>query len=145
VRFLLFLTRQPLCTFPRVGDEDRTLSRSRSGTLTFPSFSSPPLFFLSPLRSLVEYWADSASTVLAPGGSIQRIGYDSAAFEEAVRVIILGEEPTEGALSSSVGLIESVKELENGEKEEEVQVEGYKTNKEDLAVVVRCSLRISRC
>lgn len=101
--------------------------------LSFPTF---PTFlpFLLPLPR-AEYWADSASTVLAPGGSIQRIGYDTAAFEEAVRVIILGQDPSVETELSKVGIIETVKAVT--EKKEEEAVEGYKTNKEDLAVVVR--------
>ncbi|GAA5829724.1 hypothetical protein JCM11251_000260 [Rhodosporidiobolus azoricus] len=111
--------------------------------------------------NVTQYWADSTSNLLAPGGSIQRIGYDQSAFEEAVRVVIFGEEPSsaseegkEGALKSEVGLIErpgkrvfgeegeveyvgKEKEGEKGdeEKKEEGQ-EGYKTNKEDLAVLL---------
>ncbi|GAA5919810.1 hypothetical protein JCM6882_006487 [Rhodosporidiobolus microsporus] len=110
--------------------------------------------------NVTQYWADSASNILAPGGSIQRIGYDQTAFEEALRVVVFGEEaraegePGALAAGSEAGLVERpgkrvfgedgtvVKVGEEGEKEEkeaeEEQAEGekYKTNKEDLATVL---------
>ncbi|GAA5882534.1 hypothetical protein JCM16303_002028 [Sporobolomyces ruberrimus] len=93
--------------------------------------------------NLTQYWADSAASILAPGGSIQRIGYDQASFDEAYRVIALEQEPTpleqgqEGP--SRVGIIE-----EEEKKEEEVtqngenggvSQDGYKLNKDDLAYI----------
>ncbi|GAA6037028.1 hypothetical protein JCM8097_005515 [Rhodosporidiobolus ruineniae] len=93
--------------------------------------------------NVTQYWADSSAQLLAPGGSIQRIGYDQAAFEEAIRVVVFGNEPSPEASTSKVGLIEpkeGKEKKEGGEKgkegeEEKEGGEGYKTNKEDLAVV----------
>ncbi|GAA5971560.1 hypothetical protein JCM11641_000640 [Rhodosporidiobolus odoratus] len=87
-------------------------------------------------RFITEYWVDSASSILAPGGSIQRVGYDQAAFEEAVRVIIFGNEPSEGFELSQAGLIEEKKVIEEEKKGKEEKEDGYKTNKEDLAVIL---------
>ncbi|GJN88339.1 hypothetical protein Rhopal_001304-T1 [Rhodotorula paludigena] len=92
-----------------------------------------------------EYWADSGASRLAPGGSIQRIGYDLASYEEAVRVVILGMEPPEDSLlRDKVGLVAdtgkargTAEEEDGDEKQQEGQpAGGYKTNKEDLAVVI---------
>lgn len=98
-----------------------------------------------------EYWADSAANVLAPGGSIQRIGYDQAVYEEAVRTLIF-DEPMPEERKGAVGLIpaadgaagQDAKE-DGGEKAEKGAETGaadeakdnYKTNKDDLAIVVR--------
>ncbi|BGP46285.1 hypothetical protein JCM10450v2_002127 [Rhodotorula kratochvilovae] len=89
---------------------------------------------------VTQFWADSPAARLAAGGSIQRIGYDAAAFDEAVRVVILGEAPAEGnEVEQAAGVIPAA--ATEGEKEvkevKEVEgAEGYKTNKEDLATVV---------
>lgn len=87
-----------------------------------------------------EYWADSPATILAPGGSIQRIGYDQSTYEEAVRTIIFGE-PMPEERKAAVGLIPpkegSDAAAEKTEsKDEPAAPEGYKTNKEDLAIIV---------
>ncbi|BGP38192.1 hypothetical protein JCM10449v2_002121 [Rhodotorula kratochvilovae] len=88
---------------------------------------------------VTQFWADSPAARLAAGGSIQRIGYDAAAFDEAVRVVILGEAPAEGnEVEQAAGVIPAAAaagEEKEGEKTEEA-AEGYKTNKEDLATVV---------
>ncbi|GAA5879717.1 hypothetical protein JCM8547_004834 [Rhodosporidiobolus lusitaniae] len=103
--------------------------------------------------NLTQPWADGAASLLAPGGSIQRIGYDQNVFDEAVRVVIFGQDPSPEASTSmsTVGMIEvpGQKKLENGGegkegegegKEEEGKEQqgggGYKTNKEDLAVIL---------
>ncbi|POY76707.1 hypothetical protein BMF94_0299 [Rhodotorula taiwanensis] len=87
-----------------------------------------------------EYWADSPATILAPGGSIQRIGYDQSTYEEAVRTIIFGE-PMPEERKAAVGLIPpkegSDAAAEKTEsKDEPAAPEGYKTNKEDLAIIL---------
>lgn len=89
-----------------------------------------------------EYWADSGASILAPGGSIQRIGYDQTLYEEAVRVVILGEQPAEKR--EMAGTIPRSQEEAEGraEKGKEAQgMEGYKTNKEDLATIVSRDFR----
>ena len=98
------------------------------------------------MRHRIEYWADSGANRLAPGGSIQRIGYDQASFEEAFRVIAMEQDPTPVAdgqeAPSRVGIIEKEDaklELENGVEGEEEKKEGesgYKMNKEDLNYIV---------
>ncbi|GAA5896176.1 hypothetical protein JCM5296_007254 [Sporobolomyces johnsonii] len=94
--------------------------------------------------NVTQYWADSASNILAPGGSIQRIGYDQAGFEEAFRVVVMGLEPTPVADGeagpSRVGMIDAqggAKE-EQGEAKEEGkdEQEPFKINKDDLALIV---------
>ncbi|GAA5944518.1 huntingtin-interacting protein K [Sporobolomyces koalae] len=92
--------------------------------------------------NLTQYWADSAASILAPGGSIQRIGYDQAAFEEAFRVVVLGEEPTPVAegqeAPSRVGIIEKKKPesdqetVEGGAAPATNGESGFKLDKEDL-------------
>lgn len=102
------------------------------------------------MLALAEYWADSGAARLAPGGSIQRIGYDAGAFDEAFRVVCGGEAPgdegqrVEGAVGvipagagagAGEGAAQEGKEAAEGKEKE--GGEGYKTNKEDLAVIVR--------
>ncbi|BGP54104.1 hypothetical protein JCM8202v2_001678 [Rhodotorula sphaerocarpa] len=100
--------------------------------------------------NVTQYWADSAANVLAPGGSIQRIGYDQAVYEEAVRTLIF-DEPMPEERKGAVGLIpaadgaagQDAKE-DGGEKAEKGAETGaadeakdnYKTNKDDLAIVL---------
>ncbi|BGP14114.1 hypothetical protein JCM10213_002412 [Rhodosporidiobolus nylandii] len=96
--------------------------------------------------NVTQYWADANAQLLAPGGGLQKIGYDQAAFEDAVRSIIFGQEPSsstdanaEASTSASrPGVIEEKKSVEAvGEAKEEEQVgEGYKTDKEALAVIL---------
>jgi hypothetical protein len=92
----------------------------------------------SRITRTTEYWADGAANILAPGGSIQRIGYDQAAFDEAYRVVALEQEPTpvpEGqAGPSTVGIIE--KEAGKIEANGDGESTGFKLNKEDLAYIV---------
>lgn len=102
-----------------------------------------------------EYWADSAANVLAPGGSIQRIGYDQAVYEEAVRTLIF-DEPMPEERKGAVGLIPAAESSADGAAGQEGKEVGgekaekgaetyaadepkdsYKTNKDDLAIVVR--------
>ncbi|EMS25490.1 uncharacterized protein RHTO_03219 [Rhodotorula toruloides NP11] len=86
--------------------------------------------------NVTQYWVSGAS-ILAPGGSIQRIGYDQTLYEEAVRVVILGEQPAEKR--EMAGTIPRSQEEAEGraEKGKEAQgMEGYKTNKEDLATIL---------
>ncbi|GAA6057674.1 hypothetical protein JCM3770_003834 [Rhodotorula araucariae] len=93
---------------------------------------------------VTQFWADSPAARLAPGGSIQRIGYDAAAFDEAVRVVILGEAPGEAnEVERAAGIIpalapsgEGQREGDKAEGKDKESAEGYKTNKEDLATVV---------
>ncbi|TNY17104.1 hypothetical protein DMC30DRAFT_420112 [Rhodotorula diobovata] len=89
-----------------------------------------------------QYWADSPAARLAPGGGIQRIAYDAAAYDEAFRVVCLGGAPGEEnqRVEGSVGVIPAAAEAERalaveGEEGKEGG-EGYKTNKEDLAVIL---------
>lgn len=97
--------------------------------------------------ALAEYWADSNASILASGGSIQRIGYDQALYEEAVRVVILGEQPSDER-REMVGTIparEEEGEQQRVEKGKEAQgMEGYKTNKEDLATIVSSDVAFLR-
>ncbi|KPV76086.1 uncharacterized protein RHOBADRAFT_53077 [Rhodotorula graminis WP1] len=106
------------------------------------------------VRGVTQYWADSGAARLAPGGSIQRIGYDAGAFDEAFRVVCGGDAPgDEGQrVEGAVGVIPAGpgagagagageaqdgaegKELVGGKEKE--GGEGYKTNKEDLAVIL---------
>jgi len=106
--------------------------------------------------ALAEYWADSGAARLAPGGSIQRIGYDAGAFDEAFRVVCGGEAPgdegqrVEGAVGvipagagAGAGEGAAQEDKEAPEVKEKDGGEGYKTNKEDLAVIVRRPLFLS--
>lgn len=88
--------------------------------------------------NVTQYWADSNANSLAPGGGIQRIGYDQATYEEAVRTIILGEEVPEER-KAAVGMIPPREDSEvkaGGQDAKEEKMDGYKTNKEDLAVLL---------
>ncbi|GAA6001270.1 hypothetical protein JCM10207_007495 [Rhodosporidiobolus poonsookiae] len=77
-----------------------------------------------------QYWADSNASRLAPGGSIQRIAYDQAAYEEAIRVVVFGEAPAEGsAAAGAVGVIEGKgkgvrEELKESEEDEAAVLDG---------------------
>ncbi|GAA5862873.1 hypothetical protein JCM3774_006670 [Rhodotorula dairenensis] len=84
--------------------------------------------------NVTQYWADSNANALAPGGGIQRIGYDQATYEEAVRTIIFGEEVPEER-KAAVGMIPP-KEEDKVEDGGEEKLEGYKTNKDDLALLL---------
>ncbi|GAA5947532.1 hypothetical protein JCM3765_001718 [Sporobolomyces pararoseus] len=92
--------------------------------------------------NVTQYWADSAANILAPGGSIQRIGYDQAAFDEACRVVVLEQEPTpipegQAGPSKRVGVIEKeTKQLQiQAEGEQKEGGTGFKLNKDDLAFI----------
>ncbi|KWU46334.1 hypothetical protein RHOSPDRAFT_31784 [Rhodotorula sp. JG-1b] len=89
--------------------------------------------------NVTQYWADSNANSLAPGGGIQRIGYDQATYEEAVRTIILGEKVPEER-KAAVGMIppreDSEAKADGQDAKEDEKVDGYKTNKEDLAVLL---------
>ncbi|GAA5835756.1 hypothetical protein JCM9279_004638 [Rhodotorula babjevae] len=98
------------------------------------------------VRGVTQYWADSGAARLAPGGSIQRIGYDAGAFDEAFRVVCGGEAPSDEGqrVEGSVGVIpagasaaqDGAEGNEVAEGKEKEGGEGYKTNKEDLAVIL---------
>ncbi|GAA6011644.1 hypothetical protein JCM11491_004719 [Sporobolomyces phaffii] len=89
--------------------------------------------------NLTQYWADSASNILAPGGSIQRIGYDQAAFEEACRVVALQLEPTPLAPDqpgpSRTGIIDQPAVEASPVEANGAGETAFKLNKEDLAFV----------
>ncbi|GAA5992500.1 hypothetical protein JCM10908_000851 [Rhodotorula pacifica] len=88
--------------------------------------------------NVTQYWADSNAAALAPGGGIQRIGYDQATYEEAVRTIIFGEEAPEER-KAAMGMIppkEDSEEVKADGEEKGQELEGYKTNKEDLATIL---------
>jgi hypothetical protein len=118
---------------------DVTPSRALSNCVTIPvAAKSDARCFAT------EYWADSGASILASGGSIQRIGYDQTLYEEAVRVVILGEQPAEKR--EMAGMIPKNEEAEGrAEKGKEAQgMEGYKTNKEDLATIVSSDVAFLR-
>ncbi|GAA6060555.1 hypothetical protein JCM10212_006919 [Sporobolomyces blumeae] len=95
--------------------------------------------------NLTQFWADSASNLLAPGGSIQRIGYDQASFEEAYRVIAMGQEPSTAATEngngaeagpSRVGIIAEDDELKADDVDATKEAEpAFKLNKDDLGKI----------
>lgn len=138
--------------------------------------SEPSLLWLAPLLVLTllppplslshasptEYWVDSAANILAPGGSIQRIGYDQTSFDEAYRVVALEQSPTpladdnnnnsnnnnnEAGPSSRIGIFEDERtnesEANRGDAAEPAK-EGessFKLNKDDLAYIVSSRAR----
>ncbi|GAA5842147.1 hypothetical protein JCM3766R1_000020 [Sporobolomyces carnicolor] len=104
--------------------------------------------------NVTQYWIDSAANILAPGGSIQRIGYDQTSFDEAYRVVALEQSPTpladddnnnnnnnEAGPSSRIGIFEDERtnesEANRGDAAEPAK-EGessFKLNKDDLAYI----------
>ncbi|SCV68930.1 BQ2448_1950 [Microbotryum intermedium] len=61
--------------------------------------------------TVTQYWVDNQSSMLAPGVGIQRIGYDQAAFEDAVRNVII--DPNSATFDNT-----NPSEVEQGEKKE---------------------------
>ncbi|KAI5476220.1 hypothetical protein MNV49_007982 [Pseudohyphozyma bogoriensis] len=101
--------------------------------------------------SVTQYWGDSASSILAEGGGIIRIGYDQATFEKAVNEVIVAPEDLSKGFKPLVKAEEgeegAEEKKEEGEKEEVAVVEEKKEeeapkkkvelSKEDVALIVK--------
>ena len=113
----------------------------------------PPILLAltaSPRPVDAEYWADSASSQLGPGGGIQRIGFDQAMFEAAYKEVVLENTKAEWPVFRSPlddeaeGEAEVEKDQEGeGEKApekdepeaEEGEDDEVQVNKDDIALI----------
>lgn len=99
--------------------------------------------FETPSRELIfrrrhaEYWADSASTTPAPGGGIQRIGYDQARYDQAVQEVIFKVESDPVRLAEKAE--REAKEAEEKFREKERR-EAVEVKKEDVQLLVSSGL-----